>query len=310
VRTKSGVQIGIGLPQAFPDGRVDTGLLREFVAGAEALGYDSLWVIEQLIGTLPVLEPVSLLTYVAALTSRVRLGSAVLVTNLRNPVELAKILATVDQLSHGRLIVGVGLGHTTRTLYPIFGVAQERRVGRFVEGIEVMKALWTQPVAKHQGELWRLDGAAMEPKPVQQPHPPLWFGARVPAALKRAVLHGDGWMGAGSSSSEEFKQQVGHLRQILGEMGRTPAAFTVSKRVYLAVDDDEERAEGRLREWFGRFYRDPDMARKVAVWGNEEKCAARLSELVREGAQHLLLNPVFDHLKQLELLATRVAPQL
>jgi probable F420-dependent oxidoreductase len=264
MRTRSGVQVGIAIPQTFPGGPVDVGLVREFVARAEALEYDSLWVVEQIIGAIPSLEPVSLLAYVSAITSRARIGSAVLVTNLRNPVQLAKSLATVDQLSRGRLIVGIGLGPGTR-VYPVFGVPPERRVRRFVEGVQVMKALWTQPATSHQGELWRLEGVAMEPKPVQKPHPPLWFGARVPDALRRAALHGDGWMGAGSSSGQEFKQQLGQLRQALREVGRDPATFSVAKRVYLAVDDDEERASRRLQEWFGHFYRDPAMALRVGV---------------------------------------------
>jgi alkanesulfonate monooxygenase SsuD/methylene tetrahydromethanopterin reductase-like flavin-dependent oxidoreductase (luciferase family) len=145
---------------------------------------------------------------------------------------------------------------------------------------------------------------------VQQPHPPIWFGAREEVALRRAVRHGDGWMGAGSSSSADFVRQYQLLRRLLGEAGRDPATFPISKRVYLAVDDDRDRAERRLREWFGARYRNADMAPRVSVWGSRSECLDKLSELVRGGAQHLMLNPVFDELEHLELLAREVMPHL
>ena len=140
------------------------------------------------------------LAVLRGLTSKVRLGTSVMVAPLRNPVQLAKSLSSLDQMSLGRLTVGLGLGGGTGD-YPPFGIDPARRVRRFVEVVEVMKALWTQSAADYQGQLWQLDGIHMEPKPVQQPHPPIWFGGSHPAALRRAVRHGNGWMGAGSSST-------------------------------------------------------------------------------------------------------------
>jgi len=302
------IPCGIAIPQMFSTAPVDVDLVRRFLSRAEELEYESLWVQERIIGDFPVLEPVSLLTYAAGLTSRLRLGTSVLLTVLRNPVQLAKSLSSLDQLSRGRLTVGIGIGgHVPES---IFGYASEMRAKRFVEGIRVMKALWTQPRATVAGHFWQLDGVPMEPKPAQKPHPPLWFGAREAVALKRAVRHGDGWMGAGSSSSADFVQQLGHLRRFLDEAGRDPATFAISKRVYLAVDDDRDRAERRLREWFGRYYRVADMAPYVSVWGSLAECTDKLRELVQAGAQHLLLNPVFDELEHLELLAAEVVPHL
>jgi alkanesulfonate monooxygenase SsuD/methylene tetrahydromethanopterin reductase-like flavin-dependent oxidoreductase (luciferase family) len=145
---------------------------------------------------------------------------------------------------------------------------------------------------------------------VQQPHPPVWFGARRPPALKRAVHHGDGFMGAGSSSHDDFVEQYAQLRQYLDEAGRDPATFAISKRVYVAMDDNRDRAEQRLRAWFGIRYRNADMAARVAVWGNRQECLDRLSALVQAGVQHLMLNPVFDELEHLELLAKEIVPHL
>ena len=300
---------GISIPQTFEQSHIDVELIRKFVVRAEALGYDSLWVQEQMISDAAILEPVALLTYVAGLTSRIRLGTAVLLTVVRNPVELAKTLATIDQLSRGRLIVGVGIGGDT-TPHEIFGIPREHRVRRFIEGIKVMKALWTEPKATVSGDFWNFKDVPMEPKPAQKPHPPLWFGARTEIALKRAVRIGDGWMGPGSSSSAEFVQHMEWIKRLLDEAKRDPATFSISKRVYIAVDDNRDRAEQRLRRWFGARYKFPDMAPRVSIYGSRAECIDKLGALVRAGAQQLLLDPVYDNVEQMEVLAAEVVPAI
>ena len=300
---------GIAIPQVFSDGPVDMALVHQWSTRAEALGYQSLWVQEGILGDMPVLEPLSLLSYVSAITDKVRLGSSVMVAPLRNPVQLAKILGSLDIMSGGRLIVGLGLGGRTED-YPTFGISSDRRVRRFVEIMDVMKALWTEPEARYQGQFWQLEGTAMEPKPKQKPHPPIWLGARHPNALRRAVQHADGWMGAGSSSTAQFIEGVGHLRMYLEEAGRDPSSFSISKRVYVAIDNDERRAETRLREWFGQRYKNADMASEVSVCGSISQCTEELAKVVEAGAEMVMLNPVFDHTDQLEALAQEVVPQL
>src|SRR5215469_8120905 len=298
---------GIAIPQT--GSTVDARLIRRFLERAEELGYETVWVQEQIISDSPILEPVTLLAYAAALTSKVRLGTAVLLTVIRNPVQLAKSLATLDQLSQGRLTVGVGIGGA-HVPEKVFGVSSDRRSRQFVEGLSVMKALWTQPRASFSGEFWRFENVPMEPKPVQQPHPPLWFGAREAIALRRAVRHGDGWMGAGTSSSADFVRQAAEIRRFLEEAQRDPATFAISKRVYIAIDQDHRRAEKRLREWFGVRYKNADMAGRVSIWGSLDEGIDKLGELVDAGAQHLMLNPVFDEIEQMELIATEILPRL
>jgi probable F420-dependent oxidoreductase len=300
---------GLALPQVFPDRGVDLALVRRILARAESLRFDSVWVQEQVVGATPSLEPVELLTYAAALSEHVKLGVAVLLTALRGPVHLAKSLATLDHLSRGRLIAGVGLGGNL-PLYPAYGITPEYRVTRFVETIQIMKELWTKPSVTFAGRFWRLDGVAMEPKPVQQPHPPIWFGAHHEAAIERSVEHGDGFIGAGSSSVAAFAAVVGRLRAALERRHRDPSSFPISKRVYIVVDEDETRAIRRLETWFGRFYRDPTLARRVAVWGSPAHCVERLAEIAGVGARLLVLNPVFDESEQVDRLAGEVLPRL
>ncbi len=303
------VELAVAIPQTFLDGRIDRADVRGFLARAEHLGFHSAWVVEQILGKIPSLEPVALLTYAAAVTERMKLGAAVLLTALRSPVHLAKHLASLDHLSGGRLIVGVGLGGNPK-IYPAFGVPAGRRAARFAEGIEVMKQLWTKPRVTFPGEFYRLENAAMEPKPRQKPHPPLWFGAHHPDALRRTATLGDGFMGAGSISTEHFAEEVTQLRGFLREAGRDPAAFPVGKRVYIAIDRDRDRGMRRLAEWFGAFYGRPELAGQVAVCGDVGECLDGLARVMKAGARLLMLNPVFDETEHLERLAAELAPKL
>lgn len=303
------IPCGIAIPQVFPDGRVDMELVRGYTMRAEVLGYHSLWVQEQLIGGPASLEPVSLLCYVSAITRSIRLGTAVVIATTRNPVLLAKELSSLDVMSNGRLIIGIALGGRPAH-YPLLGAPAELRVRHFVESLQVMKALWEQPRATFIGHFWTLRGEAMEPKPLQKPHPPIWFGGRHRDALRRAARYADGWMGAGSTSTAQFRGHVQVVREALDASRRDPASFTISKRVYVALDQDEAQAERRLREWFGQRYGNADMASQVSVWGGVERCVDGLMEVVRSGAQMLLLDPVFDHMEHLEGLHRDVIPHL
>jgi len=306
---KRRVELGVAIPQTRLDGAFDVETLRGFLARAEALGVQSAWVVEQVLGSIRSLEPVALLTYAAACTERLRLGSAVLLTALRSPVHLAKSLATLDHLSGGRLTVGVGLGGNPR-IYPAFGLQAARRAARFAEGLRLMKRLWTDERVTFEGEFFKLQNASMEPKPLQKPHPPLWFGGHHPNALRRAVELGDGFIGAGSVSTATFLGEVKLLKSLLEEAGRDPARFPLGKRVYIAVDHDRARAGRRLAEWFGAFYGKPELAAEVSVWGDPGECVDRLAEITAAGVGFLMLNPVFDESEQLEQFASRIAPKL
>lgn len=307
--TERAVKFAIAIPQIFRQPQIDLGALQTFLARAEALGYHSVWVQEQVLGAAASLEPVMLLAYAAALTRRVRLGVAVLLTPLRTPIQLAKSLATLDQLSAGRLIAGVGLGGRLN-LYPAVGLTPERRVRRFTEGLELMKRLWTEDRVSVDGTFWKLENAAIAPKPVQKPHPPIWFGAHHPDALHRAVALGDGFIGAGSSSTVDFRVHVEHLRRFLDEAKRDPATFPIGKRVYLAVDPDKGRGMTRLREWFGWYYGNAALADQVALVGSVEECAGGLREVRAAGAELILLNFVDDDLANAELAAREIVPRV
>jgi probable F420-dependent oxidoreductase len=302
------VRFAISIPQFTADGAFDPAAFRAYLARAEALGFDSAWTQEQILGTIPALGPIETLTYAAACTERLRLGCAVFVTPLHSPLHLAKSIASLDQLSRGRLEVGVGTGGRGR-MFAAFGVDPEGLVTRFTEGLALMKACWTEPRVTFEGRFWQLEGVAMEPKPFQKPHPPVWFGANHPNALRRAVRHGDGFFGAGSTTTERFAEQVQVVREALGEQGRDPAGFGVAKRVYIAVDDDAARGARDIAAALERVYGRTGLA-PVAVSGPPRACAEGLREVAEAGAETILLNPLFAEREQMERLAAEVIPAL
>lgn len=283
------MEFAIAIPQTYPD----PVRIQQFLRRAEELPFAAAWAIEQVIGTAPVLESVTTLAYAAGVTKRLRLGVAVLIIPQRNPIDLAKSLSSIDVLSGGRLIVGVGLGGSNR-LYPAYGLSPEGRVSRFRENLEIMKQLWTQERVTMPGRFSQLDNIPMQPKPVQKPHPPIWFGGHVEEALRRAVELGDGYIGAGSIPISTFLEDVKKL----------PPQFPKAKRLYLAFGESLPR----LQEWFGAFYHKPELADQVAVWGSPQRIADEINRLKQAGVSHILLNPVFDEEKQMERLAAEVLP--
>ncbi|MEV0081394.1 LLM class flavin-dependent oxidoreductase [Saccharopolyspora sp. NPDC050642] len=304
------MRFAISIPQFFADGEFDAAGFAGYLRRVEELGFESAWTQEQVLGTMPQLSPIETMTFAAACTDRLRLGCAVLVTTLHNPVHLAKSLSTLDQMSRGRLEIGVGTGGRGR-MFAAFGVEPERFVGRFTEGLELMKQLWTRPRVTFDGRFWQLEDAAMEPKPFQKPHPPIWFGGNSPAALRRAVRHGNGFFGAGSSPTERFADQVRTVADALAEQERDPADFPIAKRVYIAVDDSPERGRERMNTELERLYgRRSETIEAAAVVGTPEDCERELRAVAAAGAQRTLLSPMFDHAEQTERLAAEVLPRL
>jgi probable F420-dependent oxidoreductase len=303
-------RFAISIPQLVTD-EFEPGEFRAYLARAEELGFESGWTLEQVLGPAPMLNPTETLTYAAACTERLRLGCVVYVSTLHSPVHLAKSLSTLDRLSRGRLEVGVGTGGQGR-MFSAFAVDPATLVSRFTESLQLIKALWTEPRITFRGRFWQLDDAAMEPKPVQQPHPPIWFGANHPAALRRAVRLGDGFFGAGSSTTARFVEQVQVVRETLAETGRDPGSFRIAKRVYIGVDDDPDRARRRVVEQLQRLYPflPPDSLEAVAVHGGPDACVAGLRDVADAGAELILVNPLFDEHAQMERLAAEVIPKL
>ena len=304
------MKFAIAIPQFYADGEFDPAAFRSYLARAEELGFDSAWTQESVLGASPQFSPIEAMTYAAACTERLRLGCVVFVSTLHSPVHLAKSVSTLDQLSRGRIEVGVGTGGRGRP-FAAFGADPHRYVARFTEGVTVMKALWTEPRVTFHGEFWQLENAPMEPKPFQKPYPRLWFGAASEPALRRAVRMGDGFFGAGSSPTDTFAGQVQIVRRALAEEGRAPESFPIAKRVYVAIDEDAERARNRMNAVLEGIYghRVPAIE-AAAVTGTAADCVREANQVTAAGAELILFTALFDQREQMEQLAAAVLPKL
>ena len=304
------MRFAIAIPQFCADGEFDPDAFRAYFTRAEQLGYDSAWAQENTLGASPVLGPAEVMTYAAACTQRLRLGCVVFVSTLHSPVHLAKSMSTIDQLSGGRLDVGVGTGGKGRP-FAAFGVDPQRYVARFNEGVTLMKALWTQERVTFDGEFWQLNGAAMEPKPVQKPHPPVWFGGSSEPALRRAVRLGNGFFGAGSTPTAAFAGQVQFVRATLAQAGRDAASFPIAKRVYVALDSDAGRARKRMNAALeGLYGRRVAAIEAAAVAGTPADCVREVREVADAGAELILFTAMYDQAEHAERLAAEIIPQL
>ncbi|MGH8067924.1 MAG: LLM class flavin-dependent oxidoreductase [Candidatus Entotheonellia bacterium] len=300
---KDTIPLGMVLPHRSPD-PLDMRVVRQVAQRADVLGFRDLWVTENTLDHVFCFDPMVVLTYAAALTTSIRLGVSVVVLPVHNPIHVAHQVASLDYVSNGRAILGVGLGRDPH--YTEFQVPRERRVRRFREGVELIKALWTESQVSYQGEIFQLTDGTMAPKPVQKPHPPIWLGGTHPDALRRAATIANGWMGSGGSSTASFSRSVPLVRAALEEAGRDPATFPISKRVFLSVHERPDVARAEVHRWFSVVYRNPDGTDASGIHGTPEQVRERLEALVAMGANHLLLNPVCRHAEQLEALATVV----
>jgi probable F420-dependent oxidoreductase len=296
---KDQIAFGVALPHRSPD-PIDMAAVRHVAQRAEALGFQDLWVTENSLDHVFCFDPVVVLTYAAAVTSKIRLGASVVVLQIHSPLMVAHQWACLDYASNGRAILGVGIGRDHH--YRQFEVSQEGRVSRFREELEVIRSLWTEEKTTYRGRFYHLENETMAPKPVQQPLP-IWMGVGHPDAVRRAARLADGWMGSGGSRIADFAQSVPILKEALEKAGRDTAKFPISKRVFMAVDERPEVARADLLRWFTDVYRNPPGVDICGIHGTPEQVRERLEEMVAMGANHLLLNPVSRYPEQLEALA-------
>ncbi len=287
------------------------GLLWQIVDRAEELGVDSLWFIDRLVGPAPIPEPVVMMAAVAARTRRIKFGPSVLALGLRNPVLLARELATLDVLSGGRLLPAVGLGRDDPREAAALGVDPRQKARRTDEAIEVMRLLWTHERVTYHGRHYRLEEVGIWPRPLQQPCPPIWVGGTSDAALRRVARLGDGWL-ASRITPAEVAAALPRLWQYLEEAERDFERDHVGVIVPVYLHPDRERALAMAGDRLAALRADVPLT-EYAAFGPPEDCLALLRRYVEAGATKfvlLLLCPPQEALFQLELAAAEVIAPL
>ena len=310
------LEFGVLLPtrEAVMSARPETAPLLAMAERAEAAGFHAVWIGDSLVAR-PRHEPLTLLAAVAARTRRVRLGTAVLLPALRPPVVLAHIVGTLDRIAEGRIILGMGIAADTpaiRREFAAAGVPWERRVGRFLETLEICRALWRQDGVRFAGKHFTLEDVTMEPKPHRPGGPPIWIGGSGPTALREAARW-DAWFPTGPSV-EFFAEQFPRIQAAARAAGRAPDAVTGAAYVTLALDPDRAAAEQRLASFVETYYAAPArviLARQASYAGPVEGCAEWLQRWIDAGARHIALRFAGgDQLAQVDEAATRLLPRL
>jgi len=330
----SEVRFGLCLPT---HGRFPTenpyDLIRELVQLADKSGFYSVWVEDHL--DLPnneirgcdgdpcihqPLEAWTTLSSIATWTEKVIIGTEVSPIPLRHPAILAKTVATVDVLSKGRVVLGAGAGWN-RTEFESFGIPFDKYENRFRqmnEGVEVIKRLWTEPIVNYSGEYYKIKNARLSPRPVQKPHPPVWFGGFSDRLLEAVVKHGSGWIHGANVSPKKIKSDYDRLRLIANKFGRNVNEIEVVAPFVSHVSKDIEHArrsieryleQGELTGMLGRHF--AEATRLNGIWGTPTECVEKIGRYVAlTGVRHFILDlrPAITAFNSLQLLCDEVIP--
>ena len=289
-----GIQGSGQLPTALPD----PGRYRAVAELAEELGYDSIWAGEHLSFHNPILDLGVALATFAAVTRRIALGAGVVLLPLRHPSLVAKQAASLDYVSGGRLLLGLGVGGEGTGDFVAAGVPVEERGARANEGIEALRVLLRDRPASFAGRFYRFSDVSIEPPPAQPGGPPLLVGGRSDAAIRRAARHGDGWLPY-MVSPGRYARGLAALDEEARVAGRGPAQRFHGVVLFAHVDDDGERARAEaiahLSERYGMPFERHHVER-LCVVGTPEECLARIDAYRAAGAEHISFNPaVAEH---------------
>jgi probable F420-dependent oxidoreductase len=287
--------------------------LRELATRVEALGFDSLWTGDHIAFHNPTLESLTLLSHLAAVTRRVRLGTGVYLLALRQATVAAKSVATLDHLSDGRLVFGVGVGGEFPKEFEACGVSLRERGRRVDEALDVCRLLWTRSPATFEGRFTRFTDLVLEPKPVQPGGPPIWIGGRSDHALRRAARVGDGWISY-VVTPERYRTSLERIARFAAEAGRPlPAAFEAAHLAFTVVDDDWDRAREAAARYLTRQYNQPfdELVKRYCILGPPARCVETLERFVEAGARTFVIGFVAGPERgpeQLERFAAEVLP--
>lgn len=329
-----GVNLNNREPLIAPD--YDVQMLLDLSSTVEEAGFDSVWVGDSLFSK-PRYEPIALLSAISQRTSRVKLGTACMVTSTRNPLYLALEWATLDVISGGRTILGAGMGNPeegVRREFEALGLDYDRRGTLFEEGLAVMRQLWTEGKTDFHGTFRRYDGVEfysgteMAPLlPIQTP-PPMWvvsnprltgdappevMKGRLDRACRRIVEHGDGWMTCcRAQHPDELVEQLGLIERYADEHGHDFSRLVISYQVTMNIGDSEDEARGAFGDYISKYYPELSKAMDLSNWGpvgTPEQIAEWIRTFADAGVDHFICRfGAIDQFGQVQRFAEEVLP--
>ena len=293
----------IGLAWVSPAPLTKPENVGNFAKKCEAMGCHSMWTIDRIV--YDNLEPLTVLAAAAGATQKIRLGTSVLLANLRHPSHVAKIISTLDFISNGRLTVGLGFGSREND-YKAVEIPFEHRGSRAVEQVQLMKRLWTEDNVTYKGRFYNVENLTVGPKPIQKPHPPIWTGGGAEVALKRAGTWADGFI-CGSSAIPEFPATWEKIAGYAKAAGRDPNKINKAGLTFMAIDDDQNKAVKTVEDYVMRYYGRlrVDVANTSLV-GAPSAIIDRIGAFLSKGLDTLIIGLADPDPRQLDLFGEKV----
>jgi len=299
---------------AYPE-MPDAKDLIDYGVRVEELGYDSLWVWDHMLlgvePNFPILDSLTTLTSIAARTTKLKVGTGILVLPLRNPVALAKQLSSMDQFSGGRLIMGMASGWYKRE-FDAMGIPFEKRGKLMDENLEILNRLWTEQKVDGKYMQHNISAAVMYPKPVQQPRIPILIGGYVDRVLQRAATAGDGWL-TYFYTPESFTKSWNKIRNFATQGGKDPDKLMNASQLPVMIGKSKDAVQADMLDWLNKewdFPENSDCSRDSAIMGSVDECVAQLKAHLDAGVQKIIFVPYKYRKDQVDLIAKEVIPQL
>ena len=297
----------IGLAWVNPAPLTKPGNVVNFAKKCEAMGAHSMWTIDRI--AYDNLEPLTILAAAAGATQKIRLGTSVLLANLRHPSHVAKIISTLDFISNGRVTLGLGFGSREND-YKAVEIPFEHRGSRAVEQVQLLKRLWTEDNVTHKGRFYNVENLSLGPRPIQKPHPPIWTGGSAEIAFKRAGTWADGFI-CGSSAIPEFPATWEKVAGYARAAGRNPNEITKAGLTFMAIDDDNAKAVKTVEDYVMRYYGRlrADVANTSLV-GSPSAIIDRIGSFLSRGLDTLIIGLADPDPRQLDLFGEKVLPKV
>jgi len=278
-----------------------------FAKKCEAMGCHAMWTIDRI--AYDNLEPLTVLAAAAGATQKIRLGTSVLLGNLRHASHVAKIVSTLDFISNGRVTLGLGFGSREND-YRAVEIPFEHRGSRAVEQVQLMKRLWTEDNVTFKGKFYNVENLSVGPKPIQKPHPPIWTGGSAEVALKRAGSWADGFI-CGSSAIPEFPSTWEKIASYAKAAGRDPNKISKAGLTFMAIDEDQSKAVKTVEDYVMRYYGRlrADVANTSLV-GAPAAIAERIGAFLSRGLDTLIIGVADPDPRQLDLFGENVLPKI
>jgi probable F420-dependent oxidoreductase len=299
---------------AYPE-MPDAKALVDYGVKMEQLGFDSLWVWDHILlgvePNFPIVESLTLLTAIAARTKKIKLGTGILVLPLRNPVILAKQLSSMDQLSDGRLIMGMASGWYKRE-FDAVGVPFDKRGKIMDENLEIMTRYWTEDIVNGEYMFRKIPATVMHPRPVQKPRPTILIGGYVDRVLKRAAIDGDGWL-TYFYRADSFAKSWAKIRDFAKEGGKDPDTLLNGSQLPIRIGKSRAEVEPGMMEWLGKewdYAAWSESTKESAVLGTVDECVEQLKAHLAVGVQKLIFVPYRYEMEQIEIIAREIIPRL